>query len=170
VSERLLKIYLQDHLAGATAGLELARRCRASNPDGEIARALDRLIDEIAEDRQILEGLMERLGFGPDRGKLAAAWVAEKVGRLKPNGAILGYSPLSRLEELEALSLGVEGKLCMWRGLKAAGDVSGAFAGVEMDPLIRRAQRQRRRLENLRAWAAVEALASDRAPEKPASV
>ena len=38
------------------------------------------------------------------------AWSAEKFGRLKLNGQLSGYSPLSRLEELEILALVAEGK------------------------------------------------------------
>ncbi len=54
---------------------------------------------------------MEKLQVKRDHLKVLAGWVAEKLGRLKPNGQLLGYSPLSRLVELEALALGITGKL-----------------------------------------------------------
>jgi hypothetical protein len=84
------------------------------------------------------------------------AWSAEKVGRLKLNGQLTGYSPLSRLEELEILSLGVEGKLAMWRALDRAG-----VPEADLEILIKRAQSQRRRLERQRLDAATEALAAE---------
>ena len=56
---------------------------------------------QIEEDVDALRDLMARLGVKPDRVKEAMGWTAEKLGRLKLNGQLLGYSPLSRLVELE---------------------------------------------------------------------
>ena len=90
--ERLLAIYLNDHLAGATLGVELARRVR-SRPGTVDAAAIARLCAEIEADQATLEQVMERLGIGRERFKTAAAWLAEKLGRLKPNGQLRGHSP-----------------------------------------------------------------------------
>lgn len=59
--------------------------------------------------------------------------VAEKLGRLKPNGQLHGYSPLSRVIELEGLYLGISGKL---------------------PRLAARAERQRTEVESLQSAAA----------------
>jgi hypothetical protein len=146
-----LAIYLNDHLAGATAGLELARRVHGSNADGDYGPALAEVTQEIAEDRESLLEIMRRLNIGRDPLKVTAAWIGEKLGRFKLNGQIAGYSPLSRLEELEFLSLGVEGKRALWSALR---EVYGErLADVELDPLIARADRQRAVLEELRLQA-----------------
>ena len=87
-----------------------------------------------------------------------AAWTAEKAGRLKLNGQLLGYSPLSRLVELEGLSLGVTGKLCLWLGLRAAYQDDPRLTGFDLEGLAKRARDQRQRLERVRRKAAVEAL------------
>ena len=58
---RLLAIYLNDHLAGATAGLELARRALEENAGNEYGRFLLTLTQEVAEDRRTLNELMESL-------------------------------------------------------------------------------------------------------------
>ncbi|HSC01982.1 MAG TPA: hypothetical protein VLC49_01650, partial [Solirubrobacteraceae bacterium] len=108
------------------------------------------------EDRQALKLIMQRLGIRPDPAKTAVAWSAEKLGRLKLNGQLTGYSPLSRLEELEILSLGVEGKLAMWRALGRG--LADGVPEAELDALIKRALSQRRRLERQRFDAAAEAL------------
>jgi hypothetical protein len=158
VNEKLLRIYLQDHLAGATVGLELARRARGANRGTAYGAPLAKLADEIEADRRALEGIMQDLGFGPDRVKNVVAWTAEKAGRLKLNGQLTGYSPLSRLEELEILSLGVAGKLAMWQALEHAGD--RGIPQAELETLIKRARSQRRRLERQRLDAAAEALGS----------
>ena len=152
-----LAIYLNDHLAGATLGVELARRLHGSNSDNEYAPLLGGLAAEIAEDRATLIEIMERLGIGRDRLKVVAAWGAEKLGRFKLNGRLVGYSPLSRLEELEMLSLGVEGKLALWSVLRHV--FGERLADVELDPLIERANGQRATLEELRHRASRAALA-----------
>ena len=59
-----------------------------------------------------MEGIAVELGFGESKTKEAVAWVGEKIGRLKLNGQLRGYSPLSRVLELEALAVGVSGS---WR-------------------------------------------------------
>jgi hypothetical protein len=142
-----LAIYLNDHLAGATAGVELARRAASNNSGNDYGPALSELAREIEQDRATLERLMDRLGAGRDRVKLAAAWVGEKVGRLKLNGNLLSYSPLSRLEEIEFLLLGVTGKLALWRALSEH---------IDLPELEARAESQRERLEALRLRAARE--------------
>ena len=104
----MLAIYLNDHLAGSTVGVELARRAAANNRKSAYGRFLEQLAAEIREDRETLLDIMRSLGVGIDRVKVSAAWAAEKLGRLKLNGRLLGYSPLSRLVgllELEASSV-----------------------------------------------------------------
>jgi hypothetical protein len=151
-----LAIYLNDHYAASLAAVALARRAAQSNRDTHYGEVLAILAAEIEEDRQALKLIMQRLGIRSDPAKAAVAWSAEKLGRLKLNGQLTGYSPLSRLEELEILSLGVEGKLGMWRALARA--VDHGVPEAELEPLIKRALSQRRRLERQRLNAAPEAL------------
>ena len=157
--DSLLAIYLNDHLAGATGGLQLARRIANSNRTNSYGPVLEELAQEIAEDRQALEEVMARLSIRQDRLKIGAAWVGEKAGRLKLNGQLTGYSPLSRLEELEGLSLGVEGKLAMWQALSDNYGDDPRLGGIDFEELIKRARSQRRRLERQRRKAAETALA-----------
>lgn len=152
-----LATYLRDHHAGATAGVELARRAARSNQGNRYGDELARIAVEIAEDRDALEQVMSELGVRADPLKDRAAWVAEKVGRLKPNGSVIGYSPLSRVVELEGLVLGVTGKLALWESLKEV--IGPRIDGVDLDRLAERAADQRGRLEALRRTAASEALA-----------
>jgi hypothetical protein len=153
-----LSIYLNDHLAAATAGVELARRTAASNRSTSYGEVLATLAEEIEADRRSLREIMERLSVGEDRLKLALLWGAEKLGRLKLNGEILRYSPLSRLEELEGLSVGVEGKLALWTTLRQTHGTDPRLRDVDLDELIKRARAQRRRLEQQRKRAADEAV------------
>ena len=61
---------------------------------------------------------MDALGIPVHAYKVYAAWIGEKAARLKLNGYLLARSPLSGLEELEMLRLGVEGKAAGWRTLR----------------------------------------------------
>jgi hypothetical protein len=162
MDDRLLGIYLNDHLAGATAGLELARRSHGRNRDGKIGAPLGRIADEIEEDRQSLVAVMQRLGVAANVAKTSFAWLAERVGRLKLNGHLLSYSPLSRVEELEALRLGVEGKLSLWRTLKETRGSDPRLEGVDLDDLSRRAESQRDELEEMRVASARNAFGATR--------
>jgi hypothetical protein len=154
VETRLIAIYLNDHLAGSTGGLELARRALGANRGTPFEAPLERLAAEIAEDRAALIDVMGRLGVARDPFKLWAGWLAEKWGRLKLNGRLTGYSPLSRVLELELLALGVEGKRAMWRALAGVAAGDARLAGVDLDALVRRAERQRRLLDRERLRAA----------------
>jgi hypothetical protein len=156
--ERYLSIYLNDHLAGAIAGSELAKRAARNNEGTPLGAFLHQLAGDINEDRLTLEDLMRELGIKKDLLKDAAAWVAEKVGRLKLNGKLLEYSDLSRLVELEGLSLGVEGKLALWRNLSEIRERHPELAESDLDGLLRRAESQRAELESARLEAARRAL------------
>jgi hypothetical protein len=155
--DRLLGIYLNDHLAGEVAGRELAQRCRDSNSDTDLGRYLDQFLAELKQDRAQLEAIMDRLGVRRDTVKQGAAWIAEKVARLKLNGYLRGYSPLSRLVETETLCLGIEGKLALWRTLMRISTGEPRLASFDLAELERRASRQRAFMEEFRLEAAARA-------------
>jgi hypothetical protein len=136
--ENPLSIYLNDHLAGSAAGLELARRV------GDAA-----LADEIEEDRQTLIDVMRRLAVDTDEVRQAIAWVGEKALRVKPGGP---------LHDLEALSLGVEGKRALWEALRHSRADDPRLDGIDLAALSLRAQSQRSRIEEQRLAEAGRAL------------
>jgi len=147
-ADRFLAIYLNDHLAGATLGVELARRLRSSNEgDAEFGQPLARLCAEIEADREALVSLLEHLNVGRDPVKPVLAQAAEKLGRLKPNGRLRTYSPLSRVLELEVLSGLVGGKLQLWNALEQS--YGESLDGFDFHDLAARADNQGQRLEDL---------------------
>ena len=151
---RLLEIYLADHLAGSAAGVALARRTAQSNAGTALGDVLRRLSIEIEDDRRTLQAIVAELGFRESKAKDTLAWVGEKVARLKLNGQLRGYSPLSRILELEALSVGVAGKLAMWQSLESVPDLSEQLSGFDLDQLTERARRQQAEIEEQRTTAA----------------
>lgn len=155
--DRFLRIYMNDQLALGIAWREVAKRAQGENEDTPLGEALRRVATGISEDVETFEAMMERLGFGRDRLKTAAATAAERVGRLKLNGRIRGYSPLSRFAELDFLAMGIEGKKILWANLRDFGELSGRLPDVDFTELIRRAQAQRDELEPFRARAGRDA-------------
>jgi hypothetical protein len=155
----LLRIYLNDQLALGVAWRELARRAAAENEGTELGTALADVAQQIAEDVQTFEALMRRLGFVPSRLKTGAAVVAERIGRLKLNGQLRGYSPLSRFVELDALVMGIDGKVTLWENLRDLAGLGERLPDVDFDGLAARARGQRARLEPFHRAAGRAALA-----------
>ena len=147
----LLAILLNDHLAGSAGGVELVRRASGQNAGNEFGGPLASIRDEIEVDRAALEAVMDDLGVARSRVKPALARVGERLARLKPNGRIRSYSPLSRVIELEGLVLGITGKLRLWRLLS---ELVGDDSTADFDALATRAEDQRARAEALQGRAA----------------
>jgi hypothetical protein len=156
-----LAIYLQDHVAGARAGVELARRARDAHEGTELGDFLVKLAEDIDDDRKALESIMRRLDVAKQPLKVAAAWTAEKAGRLKPNGRLLSRAPLSTVVELEGLIVGVTGKRELWRSLAQIAPDQPRLDEAEIAELEARAQNQLRGLtrhhKKAAAWAFGEA-------------
>lgn len=159
MNEKLLRIYLQDHHAGSTTGLELARRILGSNKGNEYGTAMAPIVDEIAADRKALESIMDDLGFEADKIKDLGAWALEKAGRLKLNGQITGYSPLSRLVEFEGLVTGISGKVALWGALLQIAPDEPRLDAARLERLRESGESQRKTVEELRKRAATEAFA-----------
>src|SRR4029078_982227 len=94
-ASKYLGIYLNDHLAGATAGVELAKRAAREHAATELGPFLGTLAREVEEHREALRTLMREVGIREQRAKVALGWTAEKLGRLKLNGHVLSRSPLT---------------------------------------------------------------------------
>jgi hypothetical protein len=156
-ASKYLATYLNDHLAGSTFALDLAKRAASENEGTELGAFLSVLALEIEADRRALQEIMSAFGVSTDPLKQVIAWVGEKAARLKPNGQLLGYSPLSPLIELETLLLGITGKLHLWHALdEAFGD--DAIPVASLPELIARAEQQRADVERHRVEVSRRAL------------
>jgi len=148
MSDELLSIYLNDHLAGLTAGVELAERCRGNNPEEPLQSLLAEARDGFQHERSLLRDLLQRLEAREDSLKQGAAWVSEKLGRLKSNGSLVGYSELSRVLELEALVAVAEGSNLLWESLAQRHAHDSRLATLDLTALQTSTGQ---RLERLRA-------------------
>jgi hypothetical protein len=156
MNRSLLGIYLNDHLAGATAGMDLARRLARTEGEWAGGGRLERLAEEIEQDRAALLEMMAAVGEPVRNVEVWAAWLGEKIGRVKLNGRVVARSPLSRVVELEVMRLGVEGKVAGWRTLRARAEVDSRLDTGKLDELIASGRSQITRLERLRTRAATE--------------
>jgi predicted DNA-binding ribbon-helix-helix protein len=137
-----LETYLQDHRAGATAGLDLARRLAEENMGTRYEDFLVGLAQEIESDVDILEQVMDRFGVSKPTLKIAGGKVAERLGRLKPNEQLTGYSPLSRVLEIEGMRGGVQAKQGLWDSLATLAEHDDRLDPEQMAELQAKAQKQ----------------------------
>ena len=159
-TNELLETYLNDHLAGATAGVDLAGEIASDTEGTPVAAAMRQLAEDIEADRKVLEGLIATLGLEQHTVKQAAAWMAEKMSRLRLNRVSAGSHQLAVLMSLEMLSIGVEGKRCLWQALEEITSKEPAVAALDLATLEKRAAAQQDVLETYRRAAAPAALGS----------
>ncbi|MGW8954625.1 hypothetical protein [Streptomyces sp. NPDC055709] len=162
VHDKALRIYLNDHLAGATTGAELSRRIARAHDSSGRAPELRRLAEDIADDRRSLLALMESLGIAPQQYKARGGWLAEKIARLKLNGRVRRRSGLSTIVELETLRMGIQGKYLLWTALMAAAPVPGPVDTTRLQELADRAKGQMETVEALHRTAAGAVLGEGR--------
>lgn len=124
VERDILGLYLSDHLTGSTAGLERAERMAGAYADTDFGLELERVALEIREEREMLKDLIDSLELRRRPHRQAAAWVAEKAGRLKLNERPEG-SPMTPLLESELMRSAVMGKLGLWQVLTELSDDLG---------------------------------------------
>ena len=156
---KLLGIYLDDHWAAAGAGTALANRVARENEGTQWHADLRRIADEIEQDQATLRELRAALANDGFSLKRRLAQAAERVGRLKLNGSLIGYTPLARVLELEGLIAGVKARQQLWRSLRH----TDAARRVDLDRLESIAQSQVERLEAIHQQAAALAFI-DREP------
>jgi hypothetical protein len=149
-----LDIYLNDHLAGAVAALELLENLREQHKDEPLAKLLGILRGDIEADKEVLREVLRFLGIEESTVRQTAAWAAEKVARtrLKIAGEETGL-----VLALEGLIMGIHGKRMLWRSLAVAKVRNPSKWDFEQ--LQRRAEDQIERAEAERIKAAQRAFA-----------
>ena len=147
-----LEIYLNDHLAGAIAALELLADLREQHKDEPLGDVLGTLEVDIDADKEALREVMRSLGMEESTVRQTGAWAAEKVAhaRLK----IAGDQP-GLVLALEGLIMGINGKRMLWRSLAVAKVLNPSK--WDFEKLERRAEDQIERAEAGRIRAAQRA-------------
>jgi hypothetical protein len=154
VSRKQIATYLNDHLAGSEAALEILDHLESSHGTGSVGEVARRLRTEITDERKVLKNLLDQLDASASVPRRVAGWLSEKALELKLIADDPGDGYLRLLEAVETLKLGVHGKLGLWVALQANEDVVPVLATVEYQPLIRQAEAQETLLESVRLDAA----------------
>jgi hypothetical protein len=158
MSAKALRTYLNDHLAGATAAIELLDHLIKLHGEDERRQFYQELRTEVAEDRQVLQNILEQVGGRESLVRQAAAWVSEKLGEAKLLLDDPGDDQLRVLEALETLALGIQGKLSLWRALGAVQGAVPSLPAIDFSRLEQRAEAQFQRVDHERLRIAQTAL------------
>jgi hypothetical protein len=142
--EDWLPSYLQDHLAGSLAALDIARRRRDAETDGSSKGALERFIQDVEEDRARLRELMGGMGITPSVSKQT---MATGLSWLDAARSAVGAHAINRIRDLELLLMGVRGKELLWHTLGRVGVLDPPSQRDLLDGVAN----QRRTLEELHA-------------------
>jgi len=144
-----LATYLHDHLAGSNFAVELLEFLRDQHAGEPLGASAAALLAEIGQDRETLQGIIDRVGGNAPVLKEAAAWVGEKLSELK-----LSRGAFGTFEALEALALGILGKLALWTALEVVAIADTRLRGLDFKRLASSAERQHSKAEALRLeWA-----------------
>jgi hypothetical protein len=154
-----LAAYLNDHFAGSVMAVDLLAQLENSHAGTQMARVFSELRGDIESDRRELKTLMDRLHIIESRPRKATAWLTAMLAEIKLQIEDEGSGSLRLLESVEAVALGIDGKLALWRSLSAAAEINAELRGVDYERLLQRAEEQRQRAEKIRLSAAKAALA-----------
>jgi hypothetical protein len=152
--DRHLATYLNDHLAGAVAAIELLTHIEAAHAGTATGHCFAELRADVEADRQELEALMGRLHIPVSRARAAMAFLVEKATQLKLRFDDSTEGALRLLEVSEAVALGIEGKRALWGALAAAAEVAPALQVADYARLPQRAEEQHQWVETVRLGAA----------------
>ncbi|HUQ15829.1 MAG TPA: hypothetical protein VM094_07220 [Gemmatimonadales bacterium] len=157
MSDETLSTYLNDHLAGSVGAIEMVEHAITENAGNLLGRRLEEILKEIKKDQAVLQDLIARVGSKENSLKKAGAWLAEKAGRMKLGGTD-EPGELARLEVLETLAMGMQGRRALWRALRVVVNKHPTLRDLDLDLLERRAVEQHDRVEEWRLEAAREVL------------
>jgi hypothetical protein len=161
MAHKAMDVYLNDHLGGATMGVNLAGQIADHAEGTALADVMFTLQAQIEEDRKTLVDLMARLDVTRNPVKQATGWLVETASRVKFSGLSSGDSDHGIFMALETMALGVQGKAAMWRALREVRDEHPALADVDLDALLARADEQFSTLERERLAAGRRALSAE---------
>ena len=107
--------YLRDHLSGSDVAVAVVHRLVSTDHSAADRPLFQRLAKEFEEDRSVVRAVLNELGASGRSIKRAAGVASGAMLSVTAGGA---PGELSLLRTLEALSIGVQGKRCMWRALQ----------------------------------------------------
>lgn len=160
--------YMQVHLAGAAAGIDLFHISGSRITDAETRRAVQEMHAELVDERQRLVRMAESVGAGDPHLFSALTRLGAQATRLGPNGDFLRQTALTDLTVLETMRDAVAGKIAGWQALLTVVDQYDALDREEIEWLLAQGEEQHDRLTEAHRRAASKALAVDAERRDPA--
>ncbi len=151
-----LATYLNDHVAGAVAAVDLLDHLIESHKGKPLEKFFRELRADVTADLEVLRKLLQRFGKESALRK-AGAWIAEKMGQTKIKIGGEKFGELGLVQALEILVLGITGKQLLWRALNASLGSSPLLRGADLGQLEERAIEQSEKVEVQRLQAAHQA-------------
>jgi len=153
--------YLQDHLAGSVAALQLMETLADHERGLPLEQKLRGLHAEVTEEQERLMAILARLGGEESSLKQVAAWLTEKLHRGRLALVERADPALARLTGLESLALGLQGKLALYRALEDVAPDDPRLGGYPFAALQARTLLQHAMIEQERMAAARAAFGGD---------
>jgi len=153
-----IKTYLHDHLAGSNFAIHMLESVHEQHKDESLGTFILALTAEIKQDQAVLQEIIDEVGTPVLDVAGVAGWVAEKVSQFKLNRTTHG--DLGTFEALETLTLGIKGKVALWKTLTAVSEFDPRVPKRNYLDLIERAEDQFRRAETRRLALAVSAFSA----------
>ncbi len=152
-----LATYLNDHLAGSVAAIELLDHLIKTYEGKPLGNFFTELREDVSADQEVLRKLLKKFNAKESALRKTGAWIIEKLGRAKTQIAGEKVGEMGLVQAFEVLVLGITGKQLLWRSLSATFGSSPLLKGVELEKLEERAIEQIERVETKRLDAAREA-------------
>jgi hypothetical protein len=152
-----LRRYLQDHLAGSVAALQLMETLADQQRGRPLEQKLRGLHFEVSEEQELLKAILARLDGEESPLKRATAWLTEKLHRGRLALLERADPALGQLEGLESLALGLQGKLALYRALEEVARGKPRLGGYPFAALQARTVIQHTMVEQERIAAALAA-------------
>lgn len=148
MDDELLASYLDDHLAGAAVGIEIAERLAEAD---ELNEPMTSLTQQLNLDRAALQDIRSRLPVSDSVVKRTVGLVGGILAQVRDRSP-LASSP-SQMEDLEALAIGIWGKRLLWGTITRVASCDARFEDVDADLLAERAEEQEKTVLRLRIVA-----------------
>ena len=165
----LLGIYVNDHLAAATGGVELVSRMLSRHRGTPYEPRLEQLLDELREERSAHVAMAGALGIPVRSYKQLGTWVAEKLSRAKLNGRLLSRSPLSDLVEFEFIATAVLAKRAGFETLREIAAAERRLDEALLERMIAQADEQHVWLADVRREVAAQVFGGQPGPADAAA-
>jgi hypothetical protein len=145
--------YLNDHLAGSVAALEMLDRLLDLSEKAELHAFLQEARSLIQQGQNVLRELMQAIGVEESSTRKLGGWLVEKLSRAK----LRSQDALGWFLALESLLLGLNGQASLWRTMTVLRPHKAVLAGFDFEEWNTRALALAQQVDEVKLSLAREA-------------